>query len=265
MSLAHSQAESLLREIPVDDFYMLGLSGAPGTGKTTLANTLKARLDTRGDVALVLSLDDYYLDQQQRKDLANIHPLFAQRGVPGTHDWDRLIGDLDKLADGEIGALRLPRFDKLQDDRQTVDLMLPMSDAPRVVILEGWLIGAPPQDFAALADPVNELEAVNDPDCRWRAAVNEWLARYHQDLGDRLDARWFMNAPSWDKVIDWRWQQEREAIRSGSPPHLESREAVAHFLGQYQRIASHMLETCDEWADVIIWIDQDHHLSMTKD
>ncbi len=102
------------------------------------------------------------------------------------------------------------------------------------------------------------MEAEHDPDGRWRALVNERLFNYHRDLQRRLDRYWFLAAPDWDSVIDWRWQQEREAVAAGAPPHLDSREAVAEFLDQFQRISQHMLATCRQWADVVVRLDREH-------
>ena len=252
--------ESLASSIPTGGFYLVGLSGAPGCGKSTLAGLLLERLAEYDVDGMVISLDDYYLGTQQRSRLAEHHPLFAQRGVPGTHDWEKLLGDLDHLKRGEIETLLLPRFDKMSDDRMAIPLEVPVR--PRVVILEGWVIGAPPQAVRDLEIPVNELEATHDPGGRWRARVNQHLAQYHHDLSRRLDATWFMSVPGWSSVVDWRWQQEQQNAGSERPGFLKSRDEVADFLDRFQRLAIHMLATAEEWADVIIDIDPDHILSI---
>jgi D-glycerate 3-kinase len=243
-------ATSLITEIPSDRFCLIGLSGAPGTGKSSLAHLICTLLNDFGTDSMVISLDDYYLGKQQRSQAAETHPLFAQRGVPGTHDWSRLVEDLDKIRSGGVKDLRLPRFDKKKDDRVPMEKFIRLAQPPRVVILEGWLIGAPPQKSAALGEPVNQTEALQDSDGRWRKQVNEKLARYHHDLDTRLDARWFMAVPGWTQVIDWRWQQEQESFRTGHKGYLNSRKAVSDFLDQFQRIAQHMCSTCEQWADI---------------
>jgi D-glycerate 3-kinase len=255
-------AASLITEIPSDRFSLIGLSGAPGTGKSSLAHLICTLLNEFGTDSLVISLDDYYLSKQQRSKAAATHPLFAQRGVPGTHDWSRLVEDLDKIRSGEVKDLRLPRFDKMKDDRVPFEKFIRLTQPPRVVFLEGWLIGAPPQTSADLCQPVNQTEALQDSDGRWRKQVNETLARYHHDLDTRLDARWVMAVPGCAQVIDWRWQQEQESIRTGHQGYLNNRKAVSDFLDQFQRIAQHMCSTCRQWADIIINIDQQHQLSL---
>lgn len=253
---AASAAATLVRDVANRPFCIAGLSGAPGSGKSALAKLVVEVLEQSGVPALALSLDDYYLGRSQRRQLAHRHPLFAQRGVPGTHDWSTLVGDLDALREGRLEALQRPRFDKASDERIEQSRFPPVKIQPRLVILEGWLIGAPPLRRDQLLEPLNELEAADDEDGRWRTQVSEGLARYHEDLSARIDRRWFLAVPGWASTIEWRWQQERELADGGC--HLESREAVVHFLDQFQRIAMHMLDTCDDWADIVIRIDKQH-------
>jgi len=253
---AATTAGALIRDLPNRSFGVVGLAGAPGSGKSALAGLVCGVVKQLGKHALVLSLDNYYLDRQQRLELARRHPLLAQRGVPGTHDWARLIGDLDRIREGRIADLRLPRFDKSRDDRCEEGPIGRLEARPQLVILEGWLIGAPPQDPSALLGPVNQMEAERDPDGRWRGLVNDELARYHRDLAHRLHRRWFLAVPDWESVLAWRWQQETEAAEAER--HLESFDAVARFLDQFQRIALHMQATCGEWANRVVRLDDRH-------
>ena len=252
--------EHLVETVLADNIAVVGLSGAPGCGKSTLAHILVNQLATKDIDALVLSLDNYYFGKLERMESASIHPLFTQRGVPGTHDWDQLINDLDRLMDGDTSDLLLPRFDKMSDDRLPGGITVPNS--PRVIVLEGWVIGAPPQDQENLAKPVNSIESDRDKDGRWRSTVNDHLEKYDLDLRDRIDAFCFMSPPGWKHVIDWRWQQEQQNARSESGGFLRSREAVLDFLDPFQRLADHMMNTAEQWADVIIDIDENHLLSI---
>lgn len=251
-------AACLIGDMPPAGFFAAGLAGAPGSGKTTLGRLVCDSCQHVGTPAIVLSLDDYYLPRERRQALADKHPLFAQRGVPGTHDWTRLVGDLDRLRAGDVEGLRLPRFDKSRDDRVESDAFRSVDAPPRVVIVEGWLVGAPPQPTESLLQAVNPMETQEDPDGRWRSMVNTQLARYHDDLASRLDRRWFLAVPDWTHVIDWRWQQERELQVENAGRHLADRAAVAGFLSQFERISRHMSATCREWADRVIPVDTQH-------
>ena len=72
---------------------LIAISGAQGSGKSTL--TTRAARDLS---CAALSLDDVYLTRAERAALAaRIHPLFAVRGPPGTHDLALLDTVLTRL------------------------------------------------------------------------------------------------------------------------------------------------------------------------
>jgi hypothetical protein len=137
---------------------VLGIAGAQGSGKSTVAEALQARMMARDVACALLSLDDLHLTRAERLRLARkVHPLLATRGVPGTHDVALGLATIDALARGE--AAPLPRFDKGADDR------VPEAEWPRapkdtrLLILEGWCVGARPQAADALVEPVNALDS----------------------------------------------------------------------------------------------------------
>ena len=86
---------------------VVGICGAQGSGKSTLVAALAERLAEEGIAAATLSLDDLYFTRAERLRLASeVHPLFATRGVPGTHDIALGLGVLDALARGEAAPCR---------------------------------------------------------------------------------------------------------------------------------------------------------------
>lgn len=234
----------------------IAISGAPGTGKSTLARACAAGLQALDARPFTLSLDDYYLPLAARRQLATrVHPLLGQRGAPGTHEIELLSGHLAALRAAEHGPLEIPRFDKSLDDRAAGTRTIPAGASFTHLLLEGWLVGVPPEDPSRLAEPVNDTERRQDPDGRWRRWTHGQLEHYHQGLAPLIDAHWHLDAPDWDCVVDWRWRQEQ--VREVQ--FLEDREAVRRFLEAYQRIGLHMHRSCARWADVVVTLDRDHH------
>ncbi len=239
---------------------LIGINGTQASGKSTLCLFLEAILsEDFGLRAATLSIDDIYLTRAERQDLASdVHPLFATRGVPGTHDvalGERVIAELLEGA----GNVAIPRFDKAKDDRQPSDLWLRMAAPVDIVLFEGWCIAAAPQSPAALALPINTLEAAEDAQGRWRRFANEALAGDYQRLFARLDLLVMLRAPGFDAVLGWRQLQERK-LREATGQGMSEAE-VARFVMHYERLTRHILLTLPARADILIDISVDHRVT----
>ena len=249
----------LLDQVDKDRKTAIGISGAPGSGKSTLARALVHYLNQAGIPACLLSLDDYYLGRSQREQLAvNLHPLFQQRGVPGTHEFRRLLADFDQIQSGKLKELRLPVFDKSTDDRAAEHQWRSLEKVPKVIVLEGWCVGVMPQNQTELEAPANDMERIHDTDGRWRREVWRAWQQLYTALHKRLDQVWYIRVPDWNCVIDWRWQQEQDLARM----NLKSRAEVENFLGSFERIVNHMQDSYKQWADLVIEADRNHGISL---
>ncbi len=233
---------------------VIGVCGAQGSGKSTAAALAAATLTAHGLPTAIVSIDDIYLTRADRQRLAaDIHPLLRTRGVPGTHDVALGLEVIDGLKDGL--SVRLPRFDKASDDRR------PMRDWPlsppgcRVILFEGWCVGARPQADADLVAPVNALEASEDADCCWRRHVNAQLAGEYQTLFAKLDRLLLLAAPDFNVVEAWRTQQERD-LRDASRGGMTDAEIV-RFVQHYERLTRHILRDMPRYADTIAYLDPD--------
>ena len=249
----------LLDQIDTDRKIAIGISGAPGSGKSTLARFLARHINQAGIPACLLALDDYYLGRNQREQLAlSLHPLFQQRGVPGTHELDRLAADFDRIQSGRLGGLSLPVFNKSTDDRVAEHEWRSLEETPRIIIFEGWCVGVPPQKQTELSLPANEMERVHDPDGSWRHEMWKAWQQLYNALHGRLDQVWYIRVPDWNCVIDWRWQQEQELAQMS----LKSRAEVESFLGSFERIVNHMQDSYRQWADLVMEADHNHDISL---
>ncbi len=241
----------------------LGINGAQGTGKTTLADYLKLALEMEyGWSVAVLSIDDFYLTKAERNKLAqDIHPLLMTRGVPGTHDVQVLADCLDRLRTLEAdNTTTLPRFDKAHDDRASPDSWPTVAGPIDIIILEGWCVGSQPQSEESLSQAINTLEEHQDDSGSWRRYVNEQLQGPYAELFAQLDGLVCLQAPSFDAIYRWRVEQEEKLAESSghSATNIMSREQIARFIQHYERLTRTNLETLPATADVVLELGDDH-------
>jgi len=228
---------------------VIGITGAQGTGKSTLANLLVTELLAQGIRCAAVSLDDYYLTRQARQQLAGtVHPLLAQRGVPGTHDIGRALSDARQVLAG--AAVALPRFDKALDDS------LPDRPAAQLdlLIVEGWCLGLAAEAESGLVSPVNQLEATEDSSGAWRRYVNQQLAASYQPYFDLLQPLIWLKAPDWDSVCRWRAKQEQQLWQQRGTGMTA--EQLARFMLPFQRLTQLSYQQLPARANYTIVLNQ---------
>ncbi|WP_170176706.1 P-loop NTPase fold protein [Litorilituus sediminis] len=233
----------------------VGVNGCQGSGKSTLCQYLKQYLHNNYQLNVVcLSLDDFYLSSNERaKHGKSIHPLFATRGVPGTHNIPLLTHILNKLtALSERQELTLPQFDKLTDEPLAIDFCPKIAGKVDVVLFEGWCWGVAAQDDKQLTVPINRLEKHYDPLLVWRKTINQLLKQDYMPLYQQMHYWLMLKAPNFDCVYQWRLEQEQKMLtqyRAKSAKSLMtnkllkamSAEEVASFVEYFQRLTEHAL------------------------
>ena len=240
--LAHRWTE--LRPVRV------GLCGGQGAGKSTLGRLIETACQHVGLRCCVLSLDDFYLSREDRLTLSErVHPILEIRGPPGTHDVAHLRRAMVQLL--KPGDTELPVFDKGTDDRSGTRIATGPFD---LVVVEGWCVGAQPQNPDEVESPINALERERDADGTWRRYVNEKLGTDFAALSDDLDFLAFLQVPNLEAVRRWRLEQEgeRAATQRMSP------DAVTKFVEHYERTTLAMLRDLPARADALIQLDDNH-------
>lgn len=253
------------------DPLVIGIQGCQGSGKSTLAKILKTLLESNaGLTTAVLSIDDFYLTQAERKKLSeDVHPLLKTRGVPGTHNVAlalKTISSLKYLSRGK--SYKIPQFNKATDDRAPHRDWPSISGPVKVIILEGWCVGVQAQSKEALNTCVNNLESEADSDKTWRNYVNESLENNYAELFNHLDLLVVLAAPSFQCVYQWRLLQEQKLIEKNRLAETNadltqtmSPEQIAQFVLHYQRISEHAAATLPQKADWLLSLNEDHKVT----
>lgn len=258
---------------------LVGINGAQGTGKSTLALVLQQLLKDQGLSSVIVSIDDLYLTQAEREQLAHsIHPLLKTRGVPGTHDVEMGIALIQQLlAAHETSTIAIPRFNKATDDRYPASAWSQHQGPADIVLFEGWCVGARASDLSDA--PINQLERESDPDGRWRGYVNQQLSHRYQPLFAMIDYLIMLKAPSMDCITRWRGEQEQKLAEKlqvsrgastkttqtgadGAPYRgLMDENALHWFIMHYERITRSMLADMPAYADEVFHLDEQHQIT----
>jgi len=246
--------------------FLIGINGAQGTGKSTLAKLLSALLTSSGYRTVNLSIDDFYYSKAKRQELADeIHPLLRSRGVPGTHDVDLALNLIEQLcAAGSNQQITLPRFDKSLDDCRPVAACEQIQGPIDIIILEGWFVGAKAQAGDELTQAINELEINEDSDGRWRAYVNQQLAGSYQSLFEKIHILLMLQAPGFEQILEWRSLQEEKlrALAVTNASGLMDRKAIKHFIQHFERLTRHCLRTLPDSADRVFQLNTEHRITV---
>ncbi len=231
----------------------VGIGGGQGAGKSTLGRLITAAGDCLGVRIQVLSLDDFYLTKAQRRHLAaQVHPLLATRGPPGTHAIGLLRDAMAALL--RPGRVEVPRFDKGVDDRLgQATLHGPMD----LVVLEGWCVGALAAPRWESTAPINALEREHDADGRWRRYIDAALGGEYAALNGDFESTVFLQVPGMRAVRRWRLRQEAER-----PPGQRLTAArISRFVDYYERVTRRMLALSPESANAVVELDEAHRIS----
>jgi D-glycerate 3-kinase len=235
---------------------VVGINGCQGSGKTTLADYLCTCLQAKGLRSIAISIDDFYLTRQQRQQLAtDVHPLLSTRGVPGTHDLELALETLQQLSQ-DSGQVKVPRFNKAQDERLPEEQWPHVETPIDIIILEGWCVGITAEAEEALLEPINDLESLKDPEGKWRSYINQQLVTNYPELWQLIDRLIMLQAPSFSCVYQWRLEQEQKLAqdqareegqvlrkdRSSNSNRIMQAEEIRQFIQHYERLTRHGLK-----------------------
>lgn len=120
---------SLRRRATSGDRIILGIAGAPGAGKSTVAAKVRELLQPLA--AVVVPMDGFHLGNT----IINGTPLRQRKGAPDTFDAGGYVSLLSRLARRDEDVVYAPEFRRELDEPVAASISIP-SDVP-VVITEG--------------------------------------------------------------------------------------------------------------------------------
>ena len=122
---AHSLASGATRRI-------LGITGAPGAGKSTLAQRL---VDMLGDAAVLVAMDGYHLAHAELERLGRAD----RKGAPDTFDAAGYVALLQRLRAPDAGTVYAPEFRRAIEEPIAGAVAVP-PDVPLIVTEGNYLL-----------------------------------------------------------------------------------------------------------------------------
>lgn len=162
---------------------ILGLTGSPGAGKSTLAAALHAAL---GDRAALLPMDGFHLANEELRRLGRA----GRKGAPDTFDVGGYVALLTRVRQQQEDVVYAPRFDRHLEE--SIGSALPVPRAAPLVITEGnyLLLDGPWQAVRAQLDDV------------WFLAPPDELRRAHLIARHEAHGRDPRAARAWVESVD---------------------------------------------------------------
>ncbi len=154
---------------------LLGICGAPGAGKSTLAARLVAEL---GPAAICVGMDGFHLAQAELARLGRTD----RKGAPDTFDAAGYVNLLHRLSNRPPDeVVYAPGFRR--DLEEPIAGAVPVPPEVRLVVTEGnyLLLADPP--WCAVRDLLDEVWFLDPP----AGARRQWLIDRHRAYGRTLD------------------------------------------------------------------------------
>jgi len=233
--------------------------GSQGIGKSSFINIISKTIERfYNKKILLLSLDNYYLSKKQRLLLSKKkHKLLITRGVPGTHDIEKLVKNINQFNKGKY-PITIPLFDKLTDDKSKSIKMKTKFD---ILFLEGWCCGSSEIPKKILYKNINNLEKIKDPKYQWRNFYNNKLKMEYKKLFKLFDELIFLKTSSFDNVFEWRFKQEKYNQSKNKKSKRMSADEIKIFIQHYEKLTKWMLKDLNKKAQIVIKFEKNHKIS----
>ena len=234
--------------------------GSQGIGKSSFLNIISKTIEKFYDKKiLLLSLDNYYLSKKQRLLLSKkIHHLLMTRGVPGTHDIEKLVKNIKKFNQNKY-PITIPLFDKLTDDISKPNITI--KTKCDILFLEGWCCGSSEIPKKFLYRNINNLEKINDPKNQWRNFYNKKLKIEYKKLFKLFDELIFLKTSSFNNVYKWRLKQEKTNQSKNKKSKRMSANEIKVFVQHYEKITKWMMKDLNKKAAIVIKFEKNHQIS----
>ncbi len=186
---------------------LIGISGLPGSGKTSLGRWIEAASAEMKWQVTVISLDDFYLPANELDKAMSGNPWKVPRALPGSHSIEVMENAIEKWL--EEGELLVPQFDK--------SLRNGLGDRygwrktnPEILLIEGWFLGCYPEKQLLNEDKKQDPHslALTEEEIDYRLKVQEVLGNYI-NVWNMFEKIWHIKPIDFSYTRKWKTEQEK--------------------------------------------------------
>jgi pantothenate kinase len=149
----------------------IGISGGPGSGKTTLSGSVSNLLNAASVKTQVVPMDGYHYYRRQLDQMENAEEAHKFRGAPFTFNAEKFVNDI-ALAK-EKRTFSFPSFNHEEGD--PVENSILVEDDTRIVLVEGLYLLLNEKPWSSLTDIFDDTWFIMCPE---KEAVNRLVKRH---------------------------------------------------------------------------------------
>lgn len=161
-----------------DDRLIIGIVGAPGSGKTTLAKKLCRRLGDAGVPAAQVPMDGFHLSD----DVLRLRVLLDVKGSPQTFDAHRYLALLRRLRDEIDHPVYAPGFERTLE--QPIAAAISVDPAIRVVVTDGNYLLDAHEPWPQVREALDEVWFADLDENRRRARLVDRHVKFGKSRDD---------------------------------------------------------------------------------
>lgn len=164
--------------LPHEGRLLLGICGAPGSGKTTLAKKLAHRLTAAGLPAVRLPMDGFHLSD----DVLRLRGLLDVKGAPETFDVFGYLALLQRLRHEMTHPVYAPGFER--DLEQPIAAAIAVDPTVKVIVTEGNYLLDAQEAWPDVRATMDEVWFTDLDDNRRRARLVERHVKFGKSRED---------------------------------------------------------------------------------
>tara|TARA_Y100001968_G_scaffold326872_1_gene370789 strand:- start:2467 stop:3456 length:990 start_codon:yes stop_codon:yes gene_type:complete len=242
--------------ISEDKPLIIGISGLPGSGKSTFAENLE-KISLKMQIPLqVISLDDFYLPSPQLDYAMKGNPWNVPRGLPGSHSIPEINESIKNFIN--TGILSAPRFNKALRNGMG-DRSGWLKKSSKVLIFEGWFLGCTPlEDQTILKKDSEEYldPPLTEKEINYRALVQDSLSDY-LSIWSKIDTIWHLKAELFSNTSAWKVEQEKK-LKISQGNSLEGNKLASFVRMIKASIPQRSLQNIE--SDIILTLNKNRHI-----